>query len=334
MSRSLYPWLEPAFNLLCSYRNQNRLPGGLCVSAPTDLGQKRLIDVFAQLCFCTQPVEAHQPCGVCAACRLSIADNYPDYLVLSVEEGSSVIKVDAIRSLCADLALNPQFNQHRFAVIVNADQLNRSAANALLKTLEEPSPQTTIVLLTEHVNRLPATLRSRCQPMVLSADVQLMTDWLHRNGCTESEAYLRLANGSPLRARVLWKDKALAVRNKLLDALYHLVMKDADPIRVAEQFQPNYPLPALDWISGWVMDLIRLQSVNDATVLQHADQIQRLQDLATILEFKLLFQLLDKIHTAKQRASSTLNKQLEFEDLLISWQQCKTKTSNKRIVHV
>jgi len=104
-----------------------------------------------------------KPCGVCRSCKFLKQDEHPDVLYITQEKLTSAIKIDQIRSLQADIYKTPQCASHRVIVIHPANELNRAAANALLKVLEEPPKHAIFILLAEHLNTLPATIISRCQ---------------------------------------------------------------------------------------------------------------------------------------------------------------------------
>lgn len=328
----LYPWLKPAWQQLMNYHQKQRMPGALLISASTDLGQKNLMDNFAQSIFCTQPAQDHQPCGICASCHLFEAGHYPDYLVLEPAEGDKDIKIDAVRNMCADLAFNTQFDRHRFAVLNPADVMTHAASNSLLKTLEEPSRDTTIVLLTERPNRLPATIRSRCQNLHLEAEQAPLQSWLQEQGCNQAEAYLKMANDSPIRAHHLWQSKAFELREKLYKSLHAIFLGRLDPLAVHDQFKGHYPLPVLDFMMQWIMALIRLQSTNQS--LENSTDVidNNLQEIQGQLDLRALFELLDMLRRAKQNQFSQLNKQLEFEEILISWWQMSQPNINQKVV--
>lgn len=115
---------------------------------------------LAQVALCKQPT-AGGPCGHCKACQLFLAGNHPDFY--KVEADGNQIKVDQIRELCQRLTSTAQQGGKRVAVIKNCERLNVAAANALLKTLEEPGKETLLLLQTDTPSRLMATISSRCQ---------------------------------------------------------------------------------------------------------------------------------------------------------------------------
>lgn len=106
---------------------------------------------------------AEKPCGQCRSCNFLTQKTHPDVLSITQEKPSSAIKIDQIRSLQHHIYQTPLCATHRVIIIHPANELNRAAANALLKILEEPPKHAIFILLAEHLNTLPATILSRCQ---------------------------------------------------------------------------------------------------------------------------------------------------------------------------
>lgn len=120
----------------------------------------------ARLALCSRP---HAPCGECRDCRLFEAEQHPDYLRVAPLEDSKQIRVEQIRELCEQLALTSHGGRATVAVISPADSMNINAANALLKTLEEPRTGVTLILISAVPSLLPPTILSRCRRMSLHA---------------------------------------------------------------------------------------------------------------------------------------------------------------------
>jgi DNA polymerase III subunit delta' len=110
---------------------------------------------------------SNKPCETCRQCRFLQQKTHPDVVYVHQEKPSSAIKIDQIRALQHDIYQTPQCASHRLIVIHPADELNRAAANALLKILEEPPKHVIFMLLARHLDTLPATLVSRCQKMYI-----------------------------------------------------------------------------------------------------------------------------------------------------------------------
>jgi len=135
-------------------------PQSVLLLGPTHTNTLALTQKLMKLLLCSSE---EKPCGVCRSCNFLIQNTHPDVLFITQEKPTSAIKIDQIRSLQANIYQTPLCGTHRVIVIHPANELNRSAANALLKILEEPPKHAIFILLAEHLNTLPATIISRCQ---------------------------------------------------------------------------------------------------------------------------------------------------------------------------
>jgi len=147
-------------------------------------------------------------CGDCSACRQLLADAHPDYRRVEPAGASTTVRIDAVRALVEWLQLTPTGDGHRIALVFGADTLNRNAANALLKTLEEPGDAGVLVLVADRAGALPPTVRSRCQRIVLQpGDPATALTWLAGRVDDPTRALAR-AGGLPFAAlEVLDEDR-------------------------------------------------------------------------------------------------------------------------------
>jgi len=123
------------------------------------IGKRQVALKFVQALFCVQA--PHIGCGVCPSCEQVAKQVHPDLHVVTPEEGKTSISIDAIRKLQATLTLTPYSAPYSIALIDSAHLLQKPAANALLKTLEEPSSKKILILITPVPQRLPTTILSR-----------------------------------------------------------------------------------------------------------------------------------------------------------------------------
>ncbi|MES1925322.1 DNA polymerase III subunit delta' [Salinisphaera sp. T31B1] len=142
---------------------RDRVAHGLLVCGPPGVGKRLFADHMMAALLCRERSDAGEACGVCAACRQVAAATHPDISRLVPEEPGRQIKVEQVRAFTRRLYLTPQYDSGRVGWIEPAEQLSPSAANSLLKTLEEPPPNCHILLITNHVSALMPTIRSRCQ---------------------------------------------------------------------------------------------------------------------------------------------------------------------------
>ena len=234
---SLLPWLESAAARLVAAHAAGRLPAALLLHAAPGIGAAALLRYFAQLRFCT---DSQPPCGRCNHCRRVAAGEHPDFTVVGPDPESKLgqISIAQVRDLCEQLALSSYEGRGTVVVLDPADALNRSAANALLKTLEEPRPDAHLILLSNAPSLLPATIRSRCQKLAVPApDRAAALAWLNEQKPAHRAdwpAVLELLGVAPLEAHDADVPHLLAIREDIRRLLSEARQGRLDVIRAAE----------------------------------------------------------------------------------------------------
>ena len=235
----IYKWLMPQWEALRTAHRQQRLPHAILLSGPPGIGKAALATVFAQSLLCQQPDMAGFACGQCPACRLFRAGTHPDILIVEPEEAGKSIKIEQVRELSAYLTMTSHAGGRKVALIVPADALNLNAANSLLKTLEEPTDNTHVLLVTTVAGRLPITVRSRCQWIKCSTPSKSdAMDWLTEaldNGA-DAALLLKMANGAPLLARELAEAGGIDEWRAFEDGLTALGEGRMDPAELAARW--------------------------------------------------------------------------------------------------
>jgi DNA polymerase III subunit delta' len=172
------PWLSPAREGFMAQLHSGRLSHAQLVGIDEGHGGLLLAQFFAKVALCLQP-GVDGACGLCKACQLFAAGNHPDYY--QVQADGNQIKIDQIRELCRQLTATAQQGGRRVALIAHSERLNTAAANALLKTLEEPGKDTLLLLQSDTPARLMATIASRCQRVTFTPPSrQVLGEWLVR----------------------------------------------------------------------------------------------------------------------------------------------------------
>jgi DNA polymerase-3 subunit delta' len=190
---SLYPWLETSYALWHHSIQHDAAPAALLLSARPGMGTSVLVKQMAAAVLCRS---AHKPCGFCHDCALFAADNHPDFHQITVEKGSKSINVEQIRQVNRMAQESSQLGGYRVITITSADRMNESAANALLKTLEEPPPHCCFILVTRQISQLIPTIVSRCQQMVLpEPDQEQVIQWASAQVGSSIPPYIVKLNG-------------------------------------------------------------------------------------------------------------------------------------------
>jgi len=192
------PWLTPFFNRLVQTNQAQRFAHGLLFTGSTGLGKFKLATQVAKYLLCSDP-QATDACGQCHSCNLFAAQNHLDFHLLE-SESNKAIGIEAVRSLIDALNERPHLGDSKVVVIKEAQLLSTAAANALLKTLEEPQGNSYIILLARTHHQLMPTLYSRVQHTHIDTpnDQQLL-DWLASQQLAVSDkGVLRQFQNSPL----------------------------------------------------------------------------------------------------------------------------------------
>ena len=317
----IHPWQSAQWQQIQSQLQQQRLAHGLLFQGCAGLGKKDFAHFLAAAVLCQSPKENAQACGQCASCQLLSAGTHPDLTVLAPEETGKAIKVDDVRRLSASMSLTSQLSGYKLAVIESADQMNVNAANSLLKTLEEPASQSLLILISDHPERLPITIRSRCQQLVFQKPaVQQAQTWLQQQGLANADLLLKLAHGAPFLALQMNQGEYLEQRQQLLQALLGIAGRKP----VLDFAAKLAKLPSESLLAGlydWLADLLKLHQCGESVDLVHQDQAAALKKLVKLSSVQSLYVMLDQVNQYTQFKSIPLNAQMLWEDLLLSWQR-------------
>ncbi|MGP7733611.1 DNA polymerase III subunit delta' [Oceanimonas smirnovii] len=192
----MYPWLIPVWQPLQRAVREQHLGHGLLIKGMAGLGKRELAGKLATVLLCQHTSDA--PCGICHACELTAAGSHSDLHIVG-REGRS-IGIDAIRELSRIMSESARLGHGKVAVIERAELMTEAAANGLLKTLEEPAGEATLILVSSRPERLLPTLISRCQQwLVPLPDTQSALAWLNEQGVQASPSAMSVNQGSPLQ---------------------------------------------------------------------------------------------------------------------------------------
>lgn len=289
------------------------------VTGKKGLGKHLLVEAFSKRLLCLKPSDFG--CEGCMGCNLFNAQTHPDYIAVSPSEPGKQIPVDAIRILLAKLALKAQYARRRVVVVEPAHALNVNAANSLLKSLEEPSPGTLIILVAERPSQLPATIVSRCQKLSVAMPPREegLTFLKAKVQADEAGVLLNLAGGAPLAALALATDGVIARRKAFFDDWFLLGTERMDPITLSERWHALSVDEVLLWLTSWTEDLIRLSMVRDPVRLINSDLSAELKRLASRLNLNQLFGYWDRLLASRALMGGQLNRQLVLEEWMIHW---------------
>lgn len=316
------PWQDETWHALIARARQGKLPHALLLCGMQGIGKTLFAQRLAESLLCQHPQDNGTPCSRCQACGLLAAGTHPDLVVATPEEEGKVIPIDRVREIGAFLALKSQYGGLQVVVLHPAEAMNRFSANSLLKTLEEPTPNTLLLLVSSHPSQLLPTIRSRCQQVAFPIPpAETAQSWLREHGVPAANVpvLLALANGAPLEALRLHQEGGLEARQTLARQWVEVAGGRGDPLRLAVAWQDQGLRRALHWLASWTFDLIRLKSGGSPDVISNKDIGPQLQSLAEGLDLKALHGYLDQLGEYTRLAGGQLNVQLVLEDLMIQW---------------
>lgn len=299
-----YPWQRGQWEQLEALIDSERMPHAILLSGVEHLGKLQFANALAQRLICEMPVAGHG-CGECKQCRLVAAETHPDLIQLQPDEPGKAIRIDPVREVGEFVAKTAQQSGWKVVVIHPAEAMNANAANALLKSLEEPGANTLLILVCHELSRLPATIRSRCRIIKFPVPAEdMVRPWL--SGIVgqqeDLDKLLGFSDGRPLLALKLLETDLLEQRLAFDELLNAVAERRISPLVAADQCQQPGSLVVLDWLQNRVSEYLRQPSPP--------------------VSARLLFRYLDRLVICKRRLQSTANpnQQLLWEELLMDWQ--------------
>ena len=318
-------------------QRRSRLPHALLLIGQKGLGKFALAKDFAASLLCEQPLESGEACRACLACNWFTQGNHPDFRLLQpealaadteLEEGkkkpSQQITIDQIRQLEEFFNVGTHRGGLRIIVVNPTEAMNRNAANALLKTLEEPAPSTLFILISSEPQQLLPTIRSRCQLIPVGVpDTTQASAYLADAGVADASRWLAMAGGSPRLAIEMARGKQGSWLENL--QLRLLAGKSNDPLLAATEMEKllkeskgQLQLKQLvEAIQKWVVDL---------TLTKHGLQIRyflgqenKISALADMIPATRLIQAYRALIIRRQESEQPVNARLFLESLFFDY---------------
>jgi DNA polymerase-3 subunit delta' len=256
---SIYPWLRPAWKQFHSRFESGQIAHAQLLQGPQGTGKLSLALAMAARLLCTGSGEA--ACGECRSCQVRIGGAHPDYFPVYPAEGKDVLAVDQVREMIGRLTLTTSFSARKVALIHPAEAMNASAANALLKSLEEPPGETVLILVSHDASRLPVTIRSRCQSIAIPLPgKEAALEWLVETAGLDAMAAgaaLTAGGGSPLRARELVENGQVEQHQALLRTLAELLARPGLASKVAADWAEIDANALWAWLSHGCAQVLR-----------------------------------------------------------------------------
>lgn len=314
---------EWAVDMLKQHLLRDAVRHAYLFSGPPGVGRRTLALRFAQALNCSQPIAPGEPCGVCRDCRQMQARQHPDLSIVQAESEGGVLKVEQVREVRRTLALKPYQAKYRIALFLRFQEANDSAANALLKTLEEAPAYAILLLTADAPEQLLPTIVSRCEVLRLRpSKMEDVERELESRGVESGQARL-IAHVSGGRAgfalRVAEDDSFLEVRQALLDDLQRLLsasrVKKFDYAEKLSKDKEAMRQALLVWLSYWRDVLLRASGAS--APIANIDREQEIAALAGTLQLSGACRLVQEIELSLERLEHTVNPRLLAEVILL-----------------
>jgi DNA polymerase-3 subunit delta' len=336
---------QRALQILRGCIARDRIPHALLFTGDEGIGKRLTAINFAKTLNCLQEkdnelfaVSDDTPessgrdeidnCGVCASCRKIDKGNHPDVITIAPEGDGGQITVSVIRELEGAFSYKPFEGKWKIAIIDNADRLNQSAANAFLQTLEEPSPESILILISSRPDMLLPTIRSRCQrinfsPLPVERMSALIKD---KSGeCDNEQSYLlsRLSGGRPGYAL---NEELISQRDHSFDILVTLLDRHEDDLWESRDEMVEW----FEWCQLWLRDLAVFKATGRTDFLINSDMENEISSITSGTDLRGILKLSREIYHIKNKLNFNLNKQLtlNYTGLLFKKMLRSSKASN------
>lgn len=335
--KKLYPWQNESWQSLQSLRA--RLPNALLLKGAKGLGKLELAVIFAQALLCQKPTTSGMPCETCPACHWFEQNSHPDFRLIQPEalsqndnalspvaekkeskkKPSQEISVEQIRALAGFTNLSAHQGGRRVVIIHPAESMNTNSANALLKTLEEPTDQLLFILVTHKPQQLLPTILSRCLTLAIPIPpLEISTAWLTAQGVKNPTTALAHTGYSPLQSLASTDAKE---GSQALSALLQALQKphELDAIALTDSLQRVPATELVNFLAKWCYDLSSVQLTG--RVRYFAEQHEILNQLSSKTSLIQQLEYQQQLKIAQREAFHPLNAKLQFEALLFAYQQ-------------
>lgn len=313
----VFPWFAESLQQLAVAQQADRLPHACMIVADNQCGKKQFAYQLVNRLFCQQTADLQQEsCASCKSCRLLQAGTHPDFFLLDCltdNKGKQKISIgiDQVRELTEQLSEMSLLGGYKVCLISSVSALTQAAFNALLKTLEEPTSNTLMLLLSDNLQRVPATIKSRCQLLRPQLNQQTLLPWLMEQSQASAELVEQALDKccyAPLKALSYIQQQQHKIDTQFFQRCDDLLLNKLDPYEFFEDLD-------LDWWQIFKLLISYFYLVQNC-ILQ-GNGLAQYQQIPAKLVFKLYDELLQ--FNRAQIAGSNLQPQLQLREILIKW---------------
>lgn len=306
---------------------RDRLPHALLFAGAQGVGKMTFARQLAKAVTCHQPVDG-DACDACLGCRQGDAGEHPDVRVYEPE--GTLLKIAQMRELAREAQYQPFDGRRRVMIVDSVHQMRDEAANAMLKTLEEPPPTTLIVLVTDQPYALLQTIRSRCQTLwfapVESDEIEQFLTRSFKRPADETHLLARIAAGRIGRAVATDLSEYREQRKEML-GLVELLAGEQDRVRLMKAAQYLADVGRKDRaefesrLQTFVLlcrDIYGIAHGETPESVANADIAARLAEIAAAVVPERIAEWVEAISGLREQLRQNVNRQLALESILLS----------------
>ncbi|HEX6948910.1 MAG TPA: DNA polymerase III subunit delta' [Nitrospira sp.] len=292
------------------------------------IGKRTTALCFTQALLCEQhSSESLDACGGCRSCQQIDVRTHPDYFLIEPDRelATPQIKIEQIREIELHIIYRPLIGERKICMIDDADRLTIGAANALLKTLEEPPDHSLFLLITSRPAALPATIRSRCQALRFATpartDVEAAVILKREMHPTDARFLAMISEGRLGEALSTDLKAARTQQQEMIKLVSPSFLRSVTNVLTAAESlaKGDRASETLSWIARWIRDLIIVQIGGDREQLLYVDEIPALERDARHAPTDALLNLLREIEDTQQQATRHLNLHMALENILLKF---------------
>ena len=337
MAPTLYPWQSDAWLHLQTFRE--RLPHAILFYGQAGIGKSRFAEAFAQSLLCEARMPDGHACGACLSCGWFEQYAHPDYRrvrpeILDEDDGgdtdegesrktakssktpSKDIRIEQVRALADFMNISTHRQGKRVVLLYPAEALNSASANALLKTLEEPPPETVFLLVSNNIERLLPTTLSRCRQFAMPMPTTAQSlAWLATQQIDSADVWLAEQGGAPLAALALAQSGSRDVQDELLVVLMRPSVEAA--LKTAERLQKVVVAELVLGVQRWLHDLCSWKLAGK--IRYYPSKSKELAMLASRLSSGQLMAAVKAVEERHAIAEHPLSARLFIEDMLLDY---------------
>lgn len=340
MNKALFHWQHETWRQIMAMRE--RMPHAILLYGAEGIGKAQFAEHLAKSLLCESPAMDGHACGECLSCNWFDQYSHPDYRrvrpgLLDEEEASSEsadadaepekkskaskapskeIVIDQVRALGDFMNISTHRQGTRVVLLYPAEALNIPAANALLKSLEEPNPNTVFILVSHRLDRLLPTILSRCHklPLHMPSKEEALA-WLRQEGVKEAETWLAQQGGAPLLALEMAQSEDVKELQEFLQALAKPDVENS--LKLADKMQKMEMPRTVSWLQRWLYDIF---SVKQSGKIRYYPKYQNeIERLASRASNDKLMKLIKSVQDRQAIASHPLSGKLFLEDMLLEY---------------